>query len=360
MSDGGVLLIVAWAMSTIGGLTLPMGSDTIADPLQRYGRRWRLRAEPWASGDQAVLVALGLALLGTGLHFVDELAGAVVACASAALAPLAVIDGRLRHHATEIELDDEALALRVPRALSMRTVQIQLRDIRSVEVMTGNASSEQDGRDYVCRYLRIILADGSRRRVPLPMKDDPGDAFVDELRARIEQASPVGDRSLVELVEALAKPTNASLYRGELHGVAIDPDRRGFVRERGAGRVAVRVEREGAGIAVRFRVSPANARRAAALERVAEDVRIEQPGDEIVAVVRRGGRPTIADVQRVLATIDHGSLTNEIGRSTEATAGGTQDSEESARGLQHVRGDAVSNTGGESGAQPLGEPASRR
>ncbi|HEY0483188.1 MAG TPA: hypothetical protein VGD37_36955 [Kofleriaceae bacterium] len=57
------------------------------------GRRWQLRAEPWASGDQAVLGAPGLALLGTGLHFIDELAGVVVACASAVLAPLAVIDG---------------------------------------------------------------------------------------------------------------------------------------------------------------------------------------------------------------------------------------------------------------------------
>lgn len=304
MSDGGVLLIVAWALSLIGAWTFPMGSDAIADPLRRDGRRWHLRAEPWASGDQAVLVALGLALLGTGLHFVDDLAGAVVACASAVLALLAVIDGRLRHHATEIELDDEALALRVPRAFSTRTVQIQLRDIRSVEVMNGHASSEQDGRDYVCRYLRVTLADGSRRRVPLPMKDSPGDAFVDGLRARIEQASPVADRVLVEFVEALAKPTNASLYRGELRGVAIDPDRRGFVCERGAGRVAVRVGREGAGIAVTFRVSPASARLAAALEGVAEDVRIEKPSDEIVAVVRRASPPTITDVQRVLATID--------------------------------------------------------
>jgi hypothetical protein len=304
VSDGAVLLIVAWAVSIIAGWTIPMGSDVIAEPLRRDGRRWQLRAEPWASGDQAVLVAFGLALLGTGLHFVHELAGAVVACASAVLAPLGIINGRLRHRATEIELDDEALALRVPRALSTRTVRIQLRDIRSIEVRNGLANSEQSGRDYVCRYVRVTLADGSRRRVPLPMKDNPGDAFVDELRTRIEQASPVADRVLVELVEALARPTSASLYRGELRSVAIDPDRRGLVCERGAGRVAVRLEREGAGIAVTFRVSPANPRLAAALEGQADDVRIEQPGAELVAVVRRASPPTIADVQRVLATID--------------------------------------------------------
>jgi hypothetical protein len=304
VSDGAVLLIVAWAVSIIAMWAFPMGSDVIADPLRRDGRRWQLRAEPWASGDQAVLVALGLVVLGTGLYFIDELAGVIVACASAVLAALAVIDGRLRHRATEIELHDEALELRVPRALSTRIVQIQLRDIRSIEVVHGLANSEQGGRDYVCRYLRVVLANGSRQRVPLPKEDNPGDAFVHELRTRIEQASPVADRVLVELVEALARPTSASLYRGQLRSVAIDPDRRGLVCERGAGRVAVRLEREGAGIVMTFRVSPANPRLAAALEAVADDVRIEQPGDEIVAVVRGGSPPTIADVQRVLATID--------------------------------------------------------
>jgi hypothetical protein len=64
-----VLLIVAWAMSIIASWTLPLGSDVIADPLQRDGRRWHLRAEPWGSGGWAVTVAFGLALLGTGLHF---------------------------------------------------------------------------------------------------------------------------------------------------------------------------------------------------------------------------------------------------------------------------------------------------
>lgn len=193
MSDGGVLLIAAWAASLIGAWTFPMGSEVIAEPLRRDGRRWQLRAEPWASGDRLVLVAFGLAALATGLHFVDELAGAVVACASVVLAPFAVIHGRMRHRATEIELDDEALALRVPRARSTHTVQIRLRDIRSIEVVHGRASSEQDGRDYVCRYVRVTVADGSRRRVPLPMKEDPGDAFVDQLRTRIAQASPVAD-----------------------------------------------------------------------------------------------------------------------------------------------------------------------
>lgn len=302
--------------------TLPVVGDPDPEPLRRDGRVLHVSAESWGEGVRSGLAALALAVFGFVLSLVvDAMAGGVVAGGAIGLAIVGGASARLRYRTTTMTLDDDSLEVRWPRAVSTHTERLALRDIRSVEVVYCRAGAEINSRDYVKRVVRVVLADGTARGVPLPMDHYAGDALVSELSARIAPEPPaptegevaiVGleeadDGALEALVKELAMPGASSLYRGENHRAAIDPDRRGVVREEHVLRIGIRVERDTAAIVVSIRVSPAKGARVreitAALERIAERVELNRRGDDLVVTLRCAEVPAVRDVECWIAII---------------------------------------------------------
>jgi len=214
--------------------------DPDHEPARLEGERIVVRAEPWFGRSGSGWVAFGVAVLALALSSI----ALVVVTFAIGIADNVV--SRLEHRITTIVLDNDALDVVSPWFTRTRTKRFALRDITSVEIKIDGGGSERSTGNYVMRSLRIVLADGTRHRVPLPMYDGFDEWFTDELRRRIAAAAAIApdEAALEALVDALANPGASSLYRGENHRTVIDSDRRGVVREGPDRRLAIRLERE--------------------------------------------------------------------------------------------------------------------
>jgi hypothetical protein len=217
-----------------------VGSDPGRDPLRRDGDRFVLHAEPWFGRVAAPLIAIPFMVLAIALTSITFMIVTFVIGAAASIV------SRLEHRNTITTLDEETIEVVSPWLTRTLTTRLALRDIASVDLIHHRASSEQGTHDYVQRSLRLVLTNGTRHRVALPMDDGSGDAFADKLRERIAAAVARPESSALEtLVVALATPGASSLYRGDHQRTTIDPDRHGIVRENGEHRLALHLERDG-------------------------------------------------------------------------------------------------------------------